>query len=87
MDSDGVRWYFSSLKGAALVHEAGFIRGGFSRLFKTSCKLQTLVNVSICMVATLSNSGILVNAWIDSRASHRCRLYLVERRWLVVCWR
>lgn len=65
MDSDGVRWYFSSLKGAALVHEAGFIRGGFSRLFKTSCKLQTLVNVS---VATLSNSGILVNAWIDSRA-------------------
>ena len=36
IDSDGDRAYFSSLKGAALVHEALFKIGGFSRLSKTS---------------------------------------------------
>ena len=37
MDSEGVRWYFSSLNGAARVHDMAFIRGGFSWFCSTSC--------------------------------------------------
>lgn len=40
MDSEGERWCFSSLKGAALVHEDSFIMGGFSMFFITSCHVK-----------------------------------------------
>lgn len=37
MDSEGVRWNFSSLKGAARVHDMPFMMGGFSWFCNTSC--------------------------------------------------
>ena len=47
IDSDGVRWCLSSLKGAARVHDEGFMIGGFSLFCNTSCT-DCLANMTVC---------------------------------------